>query len=205
MKQLLIISTAILFFTSCTSQRVDDNDSDWISIFDGETLDGWKISENPEAIKVEDGKIVVHGNRAHLFYVGPVQDHNFQDFEVKAEIMTFPGANSGMFIHTEYQEEGWPSKGYEIQVNNSHTDWRRTGSIYAVQDVKEAPAKDNEWFTQHIIVEGDRITVKVNDEVINELTVKEDSRLNGGTVALQAHDPESKVYYRNIMIKPLQN
>ncbi|CAN5568644.1 DUF1080 domain-containing protein [soil metagenome] len=203
MKKLVIIWATIGIFTSCNNQNAENNDSGWVSIFDGESLDGWKISENPEAIRVEDGNIVVHGNRAHLFYVGPVENHNFQDFEFKADIMTFPGANSGMFIHTEYQDEGWPSKGYEIQVNNSHTDWRRTGSIYAVQDVKEAPAKDNEWFTQHIIVEGNQITVKVNDEVINELTVTEDSRLNGGTIALQAHDPESKVYYRNIMVKPL--
>lgn len=203
MKKLVIIWATIGIFTSCNNQNAENNDSGWVSIFDGESLDGWKISENPEAIRVEDGNIVVHGNRAHLFYVGTVENHNFQDFEFKADIMTFPGANSGMFIHTEYQDEGWPSKGYEIQVNNSHTDWRRTGSIYAVQDVKEAPAKDNEWFTQHIIVEGNQITVKVNDEVINELTVTEDSRLNGGTIALQAHDPESKVYYRNIMVKPL--
>jgi hypothetical protein len=203
MKQLFIICVAIIFFFSCSPQRLEDN-SGWISLFDGESLEGWRISENPEAISVEDGNIVVHGDRAHLFYVGPVENHNFQNFEYKADVMTFPGANSGMYIHTEFQEEGWPSKGYEIQVNNSHTDWRRTGSVYGIQDVKEAPAKDNEWFTQHIIVDGNQITVKVDDKVINEYTVDEaESKLQGGTFALQAHDPDSKVYYRNIMVKPL--
>jgi hypothetical protein len=206
MKQLLIICVAILIFCSCSPQRLEDNSSGWISLFDGESLEGWRVSENPDAITVEDGNIVVHGDRAHLFYVGPVENHSFQNFEYKADVMTFPGANSGMYIHTEFQEEGWPSKGYEIQVNNSHTDWRRTGSVYGIQDVKEAPAKDNEWFTQHIIVDGNQITVKVDDKVINEYTVEEaESKLQGGTFALQAHDPDSKVYYRNIMVKPLPN
>jgi hypothetical protein len=205
MKQLLIFC-AVVLIASCTSQRVDDNSSEWISLFDGETLDGWRVSENPESIRVEDGNIVIDGNRAHLFYVGPVENHSFQNFEYKAEVMTFPGANSGMYIHTEFQEDGWPSKGYEIQVNNSHTDWRRTGSVYGIQDVKEAPAKDNEWFTQHIIVDGNKITVKVDDKVINDYTVEEDdNKLTGGTFALQAHDPDSKVLYRNIMVKPLPN
>ena len=42
-----------------------------------------------------------------------------------------------LFIHTEYQETDWPKKGYEIQRWTKRTDWRKTGSIYAVQDVKE--------------------------------------------------------------------
>ena len=75
---------------------------------------------------VKDGMIIVHGNRSHLFYAGPVEDHNFKNFEFKADIMTEPGSNSGVYFHTEYQATGWPDKGYEVQVNNSHTDWKRT-------------------------------------------------------------------------------
>lgn len=189
--------------TSKASQT-SNNEEEWIPLFDGKSLEGWQVGENAETFKVEDGAIVVFGPRAHLFYMGPVENHNFKNFEYKATVMTKPGANSGMYIHTQYQEDGWPEKGYEIQVNNSHTDWRRTGSVYAVQDVKEAPAKDDEWFTQHIIVNNNKITVKVNDKVINDYTVPaEGSRLSGGTFALQGHDPESKVYYKDIMVKPL--
>jgi hypothetical protein len=72
-----------------------------------------------------------------------------------------------------------------------------------VQDVKEAPAKDNEWFTEHIIVKGKTITVKINDKVINEYTEGENGRLSTGTVALQGHDPKSKVFYKDVMIKVL--
>jgi hypothetical protein len=175
----------------------------WIRLFDGKTLTGWKVGEHPSTFSVADGAIVVFGERAHLFYEGAIGNHTFKNFEFKVSVMTTPGSNSGIFIHTEYQEEGWPSKGYEIQVNNTHTDWRKTGSVYAVQDVKEAPAKDNEWFTQHIIVQGKKITVKINDKVINEYKEGENGRLGSGTIALQGHDPKSKVFYKDVMIKIL--
>ena len=179
---------------------VSSQDDGWISLFDGRTLNGWKVNETPQTFTVVDNAIVAHGPRAHLFYVGEVANHHFTDFEWKADVMTTPGSNSGMYVHTEYQEEGWPEKGIEIQVNNSHTDWRRTGSVYALKDLREPPAKDNEWFTQHIIVKGNKITVKVNGKTVNEYTDTE-GKLTGGTIALQGHDPDSKVYYKNIMVR----
>lgn len=210
MKSISLTCLAALAFLLFSNMIARDYSSDapdpaegWMSLFDGKSLNNWKVSEHPETFTVKDGAIVVFGERAHLFYDGPVGDHNFKNFEFKAQVMTTPGSNSGMFVHTEYQAEGWPSKGYEIQVNNSHTDWRRTGSVYALQDVKDAPAKDNEWFTQHIILVGDKVTVKVNGKTINEYTEKDPAKIRTGTVALQGHDPKSKVYYKDIMVKLL--
>lgn len=191
----------ILFIMLTGSQSVQTDQ--WINLFDGKTFNGWKASENPSTFTIADGMIQVFGERAHLFYMGDVGNHNFKNFEWKAQVMTTPGSNSGMFIHTEYQESGWPSKGYEIQVNATHTDWRKTSSIYAVQDVKEAPNNDNEWFTHHIIVQGKKITIKVNDKVINEYTEGENGKLRSGTIAIQGHDPKSKVFYKDIMVKIL--
>lgn len=187
-------------------------DEKWVSLFDGKSLDGWKVGENASTFKVENGAIVVEGPRAHLFYVGPVNNHNFKNFEFKADVMTMPGSNSGMYFHTEYQEGGWPTRGYEVQVNNSHTDWRRTASLYAIQDVKEVPAKDNQWFTQHIIVKGKQVTIKVDGKTITEYTEPANAErpanmsgrlISSGTFALQGHDPKSKVLYKNIMVRVL--
>ena len=198
------LGASLLLIIGLSSLQLQTQKKGWVKLFDGKTLNGWQVGVNASTFKIENGAIVVNGPRAHLFYMGPVQNHNFKNFEYKASVMTTPGSNSGMYIHTQYQEDGWPEKGYEIQVNNSHTDWRRTGSVYGVQDVKEAPAKDNEWFTQLIIVNGNKITVKVNDKVINEYTVPaEGGKLSSGTFALQGHDPKSKVYYKDIMVKPL--
>nr|WP_293834099.1 DUF1080 domain-containing protein [uncultured Arsenicibacter sp.] len=196
----------------CAGSKSTNSTGSWVKVFDGKTFNGWKVGANASTFKIEDGAIVVNGPRAHLFYEGPLQNHDFKNFEFKAKVMTLPGSNSGMFIHTVYQEDGWPSKGYEIQVNQTHTDWRKTGSVYGVQDVKEVFVKDNEWYTEHIIVEGKKVTIKINDKVINEYTEPDNverkggdaqKKLSSGTVALQGHDPKSKVYYKDIMIKPL--
>jgi hypothetical protein len=199
-KKITLLLSLILLSASLTSFHQKE---EWINLFDGKTLNGWKASEHPATFHVEDGKIIVHGDRAHLFYMGSVSNHHFKNFEFKVSVMTTPGSNSGLFIHTEYQETDWPKKGYEIQVNQTHTDWRKTGSIYAVQDVKDVFVKDNEWYTEHIIVQGKRIIVKVNDKVINDYTEGETSRLLGGTIALQGHDPKSKVFYKDVMVKIL--
>ena len=203
MKTYLTFGAAALLVIALSGLSSGNKAEEWTSLFDGKSLKNWKVNENPATFSVEDGAIVAHGDRAHLFYDGPVMNHNFKNFEFKVQIMTTPGSNSGIYIHTAFQPEGWPSKGYEIQVNNSHTDWRRTGSVYGIQDVKVAPAKDNEWFTETITVIKNRITVKVNGETINDYTAGADSKLSSGTFALQGHDPGSKVFYKGIMIKPL--
>lgn len=193
----------LLLFTSYSGIEQKKKPGKWTKLFDGKSFDGWKASENPSTFTIQDGMIVVFGERAHLFYTGPFMDHTFKNFEFKLQVMTTPGSNSGLFIHTDYQETGWPSKGYEIQVNQTHTDWRKTGSVYAVQDVKETFVKDNEWYTEHIIVQGKRIIVKINDKVINDYTEGENGRLTGGTIALQGHDPKSKVFYKDVMVRAL--
>jgi hypothetical protein len=203
-KYFFSIGAAAVFLVTLSAFQNHAPKKGWISLFDGKSLDGWKINENPASFKVEDGAIVVNGNRSHLFYMGTVMYHNFKNFQFKATVKTMPGSNSGMYFHTVFQDEGFPTEGYEIQVNNSHTDWRRTGSVYGIQDVKEAPAKDNEWFTQEITVQGKKITVKVDNKVINEYTEPaEGGKRPTGTFALQGHDPKSKVYYKDIMVKPL--
>lgn len=208
-----------LFATLCSfalllsvhSARIDAQD-DWITIFDGRSLDGWQVGENAATFSVQDGAIVVHGPRAHLYYTGPVQQHVFTNFEWEAEVMTTPGSNSGMYFHTEYQASGWPRKGYEVQVNNSHSDPIRTGSLYNIVNVTDPPAKDNEWFTQRITVKGKNVAVAVDGKVLVEYTEPEGVQrplemaarlLSKGTFALQGHDPKSRVLYRNIRVRPL--
>jgi len=191
---------------------IRNTEPDWISLFDGKTLNNWKVGNNAGTFTIEDGMIVVNGPVAHLFYDGDVNNHQFKNFEFKADVMTTPGSNSGIYFHTEYQQGGWPKKGYETQVNNSHTDWRRTGSLYGIQDVKEVYVKDNEWYTEYIKVQGKRIVIKINDKTVVDYTEPDNAertegnslrKLSDGTFALQGHDPKSKVYYKNIFVKVL--
>jgi hypothetical protein len=95
---------------------------------------------------------VAHGPRSHCFYVGGFKNRTFKDFELKVDVMTLPGSNGGIFIDTDYLDTGWPAKGFEVQVNNTYVkDPRKTASLYEVKDNGEEVAKDNEWFTEHII------------------------------------------------------
>jgi len=218
MKKLLLLAILSLSLTATAADKSDG----WISLFDGKSLDGWKANENLDTFSVKDGKIVVFGPRSHLFYVGPVQEHNFKNFHLKLDIMTFPKANSGVYFHTEWLDTGFPTKGFEVQVNNSHTDPKRGAGLYGIKDNYEAPAKDEEWYTMEIIVQGRQVTTKVNGKTITEWTEPEQKeqaktddaqpekkkrssrrRIDRGTFALQGHDPGSQIWYRNIFVKPL--
>ncbi|REJ69627.1 MAG: DUF1080 domain-containing protein [Planctomycetota bacterium] len=201
-----LVTLLLLFLLSASFVSADEGE--WVSLFDGKSLDGWRASENKESCKVEDGAIVVHGPRSHLFYVGDVNNGSFTNFEFKVDVKTDPGANSGVYFHTNYQETGWPNTGYETQVNNTGGDASKTGGLYAVQDETEAPVGDGEWFNLHITVKGKHIVVKVNGETVSDYTEPDDldrpsRQLSSGTFAFQAHDPNSRVAYKNVMVKVL--
>jgi hypothetical protein len=174
----------------------------WIQMFDGKTLSGWKASESPDNWTVEDGAIVGRGGRSHLFYMG----QEFENFEFKADVMINQGGNSGIYFHSAVQE-GWPAQGYESQVNCSHRDPVKTGSLYNTVKVFESAGKDDTWWTQEIIVQGKRVTTKIDGEVLFEFVEPEGvtgpKKLGKGLFAFQQHDPGSVVRYRNVMVKPL--
>jgi hypothetical protein len=173
-------------------------------------MDGWKVNENKDSWKVQDGCLVCKGERSHIFYVG--DEKPYKNFHFKAEVKTEPNSNAGIYFHTKYQDSGWPKYGFECQVNLSYkADPRKTSSLYAVKDVLEPAAKDNEWYTQEIIVQGNKVTLKVDGKTLVEYVEPEGQKagsdftrkLEEGTFALQAHDPGSKVYFRNLRVKRL--
>jgi len=182
----------------------------WISLFDGKSFAGWKASENKDSWKIVDGELVCHGPRSHLFYDGDLKP--FKNFEFKAEVLTTRGSNSGIYFHTRFQPLGWPQYGYEVQVNNTHSDPKKTGGLYSVSDVFEAPAKDGKWFEMAIAVQGKHVVIKVDGKTVVDYTEPADQKpskdgfirvISEGTFALQAHDPASEVHYKNIRVKKL--
>jgi hypothetical protein len=205
-------SLMLLLALTPLSMQSPASEQGFITLFNGKDFTGWKIS-NPASFKIENGAIVANGTPGHAFYDGPV-GKTFRNFELKIDVMTKANSNGGVYVMTEFQEKGFPSKGFEIQVNNTYKDPVKSGSLYHVQDIMEPPAKDDEWFTEHIIAQGETITVRVNDKQVVQWTQPGDwnggregpgRRLGSGTIALQAHDPGSTVYYKNIRIKPLDS
>ncbi|ODA31949.1 3-keto-disaccharide hydrolase [Planctopirus hydrillae] len=205
----LAILTVMTFVGTAFSNAAETEEG-FKQLFDGKSFEGWKINENPDSWKIEDGAFVCKGNRSHLFYVG--DDKPFKNFELKVDVWTEPNSNGGIYFHTKYQDTGWPKHGFECQVNNSYkSDPRKTGSLYAVKDVLEAPAKDGEWFTEHVTVKDKHVVIKVNDKVVVDYTEPADAKpgkdftrvVDEGTFALQAHDPGSVVRFKNIRVKRL--
>jgi len=180
------------------------------SLMDGKTFAGWKMAEeNTNTFKIEDGAFVAKGNRCHLFYVG--DDKPFKNFHLKVEVMTEPNSNGGIYFHTKYQAKDWPKTGFECQVNNTQGDWIKTGSLYGLVNVSQSLAIDKKWWTQEVIVEGNKVTVKVDGKIVLQYTEPAGAqagndfsrKLNEGTFALQGHDPGSTIRYRNIRVKRL--
>ena len=177
---------------------------------DGTTFNGWKTAEeNTNTWKIEDGAFVAHGARCHLFYIG--DEKPFKNFDLKVEVMTLPGSNGGIYFHTKYQANDWPKAGFECQVNNTHSDWIKTASLYGLVNIAQSPAQDNKWWTQEIIVKDGSVTVLIDGKRIFQYNEPPGAqagnqfhrKLGEGTFALQGHDPNSVVRYKNIRVKRL--
>jgi hypothetical protein len=232
--------TVLSFLTALALSASASAEEGWTSLFNGKDLAGWKSNTATDdknesgnsVFTVENGELKVSGGRAHLFYVGPDGNAKFKNFEVKAKVKTTAGSNSGFYFHTKYQDTNWPDNGYECQVNSTHKDPKKTGSLYGVINIlvlepgqKEpqggkhlkrevAPSKDGEWFDYHITVKGKHVNIKVNGETTVDFTEPEGwdpaasknsagRKLGEGTFAIQAHDPKSTTYYKDIVVKPL--
>lgn len=196
MKTFLII-TACLALAGSGLSSARKNEGRWKSMFDGKTLTGWKANENPESWSVKDGAIVGDGERSHLFYMAEQCDN----CEFKAEVKLNHGGNSGMYFRTKF-EPGFPH-GYEAQVDNTHSDPKRTGSLYNFVDVTEQLVPDDTWWTQDIIANGNHIIIKVNNKVVVDY-VDQKNTYQKGYMALQQHNKGSVVQYKNLMMRHLK-
>ena len=179
------------------------------SMFNGKNLKGWKASENVDSWSVKDGMLVCAGPRSHLFYE---TKQPFKNFELKVDVMTTPGSNAGIYFHTTFQNEGWPSKGYEVQVNVTHGDPKKSGCLYGIVDISDPPVKDNVWYETRVVVQDKQIKIWLDGKLQVDYTeptgklpnAKQPGRkLSEGTFCLQAHDPKSVVYFKNLRVKRL--
>ncbi len=174
-----------------------ESDGGWVSLFDGKTLGGWTTADGKlGSWKVEDGAIHGSGPDSHLF--SPRGD--YRNFRYRAEVKIADKANSGMYFRTK-KEGGFPA-GYEAQVNSTHRDPVKTGSLYNHAKVLEMLVKPDTWFTQEIEAVGNHIVIKVNGKTTVDYVDKKDS-FKQGYFAFQQHDPDSQVWIRKVEVMEL--
>jgi hypothetical protein len=203
---------SLLFLFLCLNFSLAVDAEEWVSLFDGKSTSGWKANEKPECFTIESGTLKLQGGMAHLFCVKEGYA-DLKNFEFRADVKTMPGSNSGIFFHTEDRGSGSLKKGYEAQINTSFTkDPRKTGSLVDVQDLAESPVPDEVWFEYYLSVTGKKIVVAINERTVVDYTEetepkrkkgREERILTHGAIALQAHDPNSITYFRNIRVKKL--
>ena len=186
----------------------------YTSLFNGRDLSGWRTAGPADAFTVDRGAIVARATRgaSYLFYDGPVGNHAFRNYSLRLDVAARYRSNGGIWILTEFQEQGHPAKGFEVQINNSHTDRIRSGSLYHVVDLSHIPAADDEWYPMEIVVQGETIRISVKgEEVVRWVQPKDwagswdfsERRIAPGTIAFQAHDPNSVTAHANIRIRLL--
>ncbi|MGI9071279.1 MAG: family 16 glycoside hydrolase [Bryobacteraceae bacterium] len=196
-----------------------DTAAEWISLFDGESLNGWRPSEHKSSWAVSKGMLTANGPRSHLFYVGPAHAADFKNFELEVELITQPGCNSGVYFHTAYQESGFPEKGFEVQVNNTargdggYLERKKTGSLYGLRNIYKQLVPDQQPFRMAVAVRGKNVQIRLNGELLVDYLEPsppvipaggEKYRfLDHGTFALQCHNDGSKAAYKTVRVRPL--
>ncbi len=195
----------------------------WRELFNGKDLTGWKANAYPDSWAVVDGTIRAHATQesSHLFYIGDGKGEfeRFKNFELEVVARAEPNANSGVFIHTDFTATNAKKHldhGYEIQLNSTEKEKRKTGSLYAIVDLDKSPVDETKWFTTRITVQDHHIVVQINGKTTVDYTEPADAAatrpreragrlLNpaGGAIALQGHDPGSVFYFKSVRIRPL--
>ena len=215
------LARATLAFLTLLLSTATVSAAEWQSLFNGKDLTGWRANVMPESFTVVNGAIRAKATResAHLFYVGNSRDSfvRFKNFELEMTVRGEPNANSGIYFHTDMSvrnAKNHLAKGYEVQLNNTEKEQRKTGSLYDVVDLTQSPVDGTQWFQVRLRVQGKKIEVFINDTKTVDYTepngVKrpkaQAGRLlnpNGGAIALQAHDPRSVYYFKDIRIRRL--
>lgn len=190
-------------FSPCASGQ----DEKWTSLFDGKSLDGWERVGNEKSVwEVKEGSLTGSGPASMLVNTtGP-----YKNFRYRAEIMISDGGNSGLYFRTT-RKPGF-TDGYEAQIDSTHKDPIRTGSLYGMCHVYDQLVKPDTWFNYEIEVRDDvwrgreltRIKIKVNDKELYEF-MDFDKTFKSGHFAFQHHDPESIVHIRKVEVLPLKD
>ena len=181
----------------------------WVPIFNGKDLTGWEPGPADKAKwEVVDGILVGSGEAGHLY---TVRD-DYQNFRYRVEAMINDKGNSGQYFRVPEKVRGFPTV-YEAQINSTHSDPIRTGSLYpggtfgrrlSPEDrkkitVREQLHKPDEWFTQEVIADDNHIVIKVNGKTTVDFVDQNRTSMKG-RFALQQHNLGSVVKFRKIEV-----
>lgn len=204
---LAFVAACICSPSIAQESKIAESETKWEQLFDGTSMDGWeKVGKKDSHWAIEDGLIVGSGTQSMLVCT----KGTYENFRYRVEAKINDGGNSGVYFRTTRK----PSfrEGYEAQIDSTHKDPIRTGSLYGFCHVYEQLVKPGEWFTYEIEVRDDiwrgremtRIKITVDG---NELYEYMDFAKTwpAGYFGFQQHDPGSKVHIRKVEVQKLDD
>jgi hypothetical protein len=202
----LLLAPIVLAGLLTTVSPVAAQEKPWISLFDGKSLNGWeKVGKEESVWEVKDGALAGSGPASMLVCTeGP-----YKNFRYRAEVKINDKGNSGLYFRTT-RKPGF-SDGYEAQIDSTHTDPIRTGSLYGMCHVYDQLVKPDTWFTYELEVRDDvwrgremtRIKITVDGRELFEY-LDFDRTFQQGHFAFQQHDPGSRVSIRKVEVQELE-
>jgi Domain of Unknown Function (DUF1080) len=198
------------------------DDSGWVPLFDGKTLDGWKVNGGTASYKVADGVIVgttVEGSPNTFLCKG-----DFKDFVLELEVECDPRLNSGVQVrsHVYDKDDGNPPNrqragvvyGPQCEIARKETgtagrfydEGRRGKWLAEIKPEAKDAFQDDGWNRYRIVVQGNRYRSWINGIAASDLTDDEDK---AGLIGLQVHGIAKdqgpyQVCWRNVRIKELK-
>ena len=193
---------------------------EWVSLFDGKTLDGWTRRDGKASYEVRDGTIVGVSKLAtpNSFLCS---DKTYGDFELEFEVKCGK-INSGAQIRSKAQEPNGKKRVNGPQVEIEHSPgqagyiygeamgggWRSPEPKSKDSKVKQHSVfKNNAWNHYRIVASGPRIQTTINGQIIADLTDEECYKSHPeGFIGLQVHSHMKsgvEIQWRNIRIREL--
>ncbi|MES2890546.1 MAG: DUF1080 domain-containing protein [Bacteroidota bacterium] len=232
-KNVITGTIAVLVLLVCASfiSASRKGKENWISLFDGKTLNGWHGFNKSGEIKnwaIEDGAMVCLGAAADAHGGDIVTNEAYDNFELKWEWKISKGGNSGVMYHVveseKYKAPYETGPEYQmiddIDFPQKLEDWQKTGADYAMNTANDQKKvmPIGEWNTSRIIFDKGHVEHWLNGKKIIDFQAW-DAKWNKekaegkwkdypdyglaktGLIALQDHG--NKAYFKNIMIRKL--
>lgn len=175
-----------------TSQEIATG---WISLFDGQTLFGWKANNNVNW-QISDG--VVHADTGEPGLL--LTTSEFADYELRCDFRLEKGGNSGIFLRTVFNAKDPTKDCYELNLCDSHPAFP-TGSLVGLKKPDKPVSGEGKWMTYHVTVQGNRIDVQLDGAPVLSFTDTRPSARRRGFIGLQKN--AGKAEYRNVYLRPL--
>ena len=156
------------------------------------TKGNWKLEEGVVTLTPRPGESGWQRYDAYLWING-----EYQDFEIEFEYKVQKGGNSGFYFHVGDVKEP-VATGIEVQIYDSGskkagdklTDHDSGGIIPGLPPTKNAAKPAGEWNKFKITSKGDKLTVILNGETVNEVDLASDKlkgRPKTGAIGFQDH------------------